>query len=312
MKNTKTFLKLAVIGLMSLILASASAYAQNVTPVDWFLQTENCPAAPPNGVATNACDPCFMDKIKARANLEAQREITQNQNLIFKADSVLEYSCFNQHLGLTAGPVAARFSEAGVWGPVLSGSSMGTALQESVLSAIENYALENFEHTYLGGRVGANYNMNGFGAPYNCPQLNAVWQLARCYNFASQAGSDGFFSFPNYATTADKRAFPGGSCAAPYPRWGAEIATASGTPVQVVTYLETLILPAADNDDCTNSIAIPTGITIDGVGPVNQAGTSSWNDTVCAKPGCYFCPGPPSGGGTFAAGGTCTSIENDC
>ena len=38
------------------------------------------------------CDPDYYESLEARAWLEAQREITQNQNLIYKPDSALEYT----------------------------------------------------------------------------------------------------------------------------------------------------------------------------------------------------------------------------
>ena len=44
------------------------------------------------------CDIEFWDVLKKRAWMEAQREITQNANLIPKADSVMSMSCFNGHL----------------------------------------------------------------------------------------------------------------------------------------------------------------------------------------------------------------------
>ena len=49
-------------------------------------------------IASDSCDPNYYDSLASRAWLEAQREITQNQNLIFKPDSVLEYSCFAQNI----------------------------------------------------------------------------------------------------------------------------------------------------------------------------------------------------------------------
>src|SRR5437016_4882806 len=44
---------------------------------------------------TTPCDPEYMDALEARAYLEAQREVAQNQNYILKPDSVLEYTCFD-------------------------------------------------------------------------------------------------------------------------------------------------------------------------------------------------------------------------
>ena len=44
--------------------------------------------------APTSCDPEYMDALEARAYMEAQREIAQNKNLIFKPDSLLDYPCF--------------------------------------------------------------------------------------------------------------------------------------------------------------------------------------------------------------------------
>lgn len=46
----------------------------------------------------NTCDPEFWDVLTDRAWMEAQREITQNQNLIPRPDSVLEITCFDSFL----------------------------------------------------------------------------------------------------------------------------------------------------------------------------------------------------------------------
>lgn len=46
----------------------------------------------------NTCDPEFWDVIKDRAWMEAQREITQNWNVIPRPDSVMALGCFNRHL----------------------------------------------------------------------------------------------------------------------------------------------------------------------------------------------------------------------
>jgi len=46
----------------------------------------------------NTCSPEFWDVMKDRAWMEAQREITQNANLIPRPDSVLSLSCFHSYL----------------------------------------------------------------------------------------------------------------------------------------------------------------------------------------------------------------------
>ncbi len=76
--------------------------------------------------AASPCDPNYYKSLEARAWLEAQREITQNQNLILKPDSVLEYTCFDKHLGVLAAQAPSLFSETTRCGPVMHAGSMGT------------------------------------------------------------------------------------------------------------------------------------------------------------------------------------------
>lgn len=63
----------------------------------------------------NTCDPDFYEVMKNRAWMEAQRELTQNANLITRPDSVLTVSCFGEfldHLGAYAG-YTSLFGSAG-------------------------------------------------------------------------------------------------------------------------------------------------------------------------------------------------------
>ncbi len=50
------------------------------------------------GTERNTCNPDFMEVLKNRAWEEAQREITQNNNLIARPDSVLSMTCFDSWL----------------------------------------------------------------------------------------------------------------------------------------------------------------------------------------------------------------------
>lgn len=50
------------------------------------------------GTDRNTCDPAFREVLNNRAWMEAQREVTQTQNIIARPDSVLSMSCFNQYL----------------------------------------------------------------------------------------------------------------------------------------------------------------------------------------------------------------------
>lgn len=52
--------------------------------------------------ADEPCDPAYDRSLKAIGWLHGQREITQNQNLIFKPDSVFEYTCFKKLIDVLA------------------------------------------------------------------------------------------------------------------------------------------------------------------------------------------------------------------
>ena len=98
------------------------------------------PAAAPPVIAPSPCDPLYYDSLESRGWLEAQREITQNQNLIFKADSVLEYTCFDRFANELAQHARDMFSESTRWGGVLSAASMDRALDRQVRSGLGHAA----------------------------------------------------------------------------------------------------------------------------------------------------------------------------
>ncbi len=174
------------------------------------------------------CDPEYMDALEARAFLEAQREITQNQNLIVKPDSVLEYSCFEDILQSVAGNVR-NFSETTRWGPIpdQGPDSLDTALQGTVEDIIIGWLNNNFDHPYLGGRATINYYeeeggtlaapaIQSFlndstidGTTLGCDEMRRVWDSAKCTNFFDRPDSDAFFDFAWYAAN-DPRDLPDG------------------------------------------------------------------------------------------------------
>ncbi len=62
-----------------------------------------------------ACDANFMNQIYSRAFMEANREVIMSQQLINKPDSVLEYTCFDQHVSMVARQAGPIFSESQDW-----------------------------------------------------------------------------------------------------------------------------------------------------------------------------------------------------
>ncbi|MGB0719579.1 MAG: hypothetical protein ACPGRX_03845 [Bdellovibrionales bacterium] len=251
--------------------------------------------------ADSPCDPDYYDTLEARAWLEAQREITQNQNLIFKPDSVLEYTCFDNHLKELAQHAADMFSETTRWESILPSTSMDTALTNLVTSALGVYDTSNFNHDLLGGRItdwspitapseasGKAYKLDSStsGGSYACDIMQAVWMKAKCMNFIDVSAEDGFFTFEQYESDPDKRFLPtrcGGS-----PPWGTNLdksyrnITAWSTD-DTQTYLDKMFLPSGCGPG--TGFEIQTGLTI-----TRKAAPTSYNEHACIVPGCYWDP----------------------
>ena len=173
-----------------------------------------------------ACDPQYMDALESKAWLEVQREITQNKNFIFKPDSVLEYSCFDQLLAEAARGEDRSFSEdtttfatGGAGG--ISNTSTDDNIRDTVGDALQTYLDNNFDHQYLNERVGiGDYNpQTGYaGMNHNCTQMADVWEAGRCLDFGDGGTDfhDYFYDFPWYATDAnDPRSAMGSIAACP-------------------------------------------------------------------------------------------------
>lgn len=168
--------------------------------------------------APTACDPEYMDALEAKAYMEAQREITQNQNLILKPDSVLDYTCFLGMVNHLAAippiqfPGPGLFSEAGCCGgPGLGPTSLNQALSISVEQIVRNYigagGPGNFSHKYLAERIpsekGPAERLDPYaGLPegyiYACSEMQVVWNLAKCMNFFDNIEHDAFYDFNWY------------------------------------------------------------------------------------------------------------------
>ncbi len=240
--------------------------------------------------AASPCDPKYYKSMEARAILEAQREITQNQNLIVKPDSVLEYTCFDKQLYELAEHAKDMFSETDRWGKILPLTSMDTALSDLVGDGVKSYLTANFTHTMLGGRSGRSYtpNPNTASGTYTCNMMQAVWMEAKCMNFI-QKSHDGFFTLDEYTSGSDKRQLPS-ACAA-YASWQTNIDKANakgGTPWKsddVVTYLDRVF----PNTGCGSTTSrIRTGMVVEDKG--NPATPDKYNEYACIVPGCYWKP----------------------
>lgn len=251
------------------------------------------------------CDPEYFESLQARAWLEAQREITQNQNLITKPDSVLEYTCFDLYLNELADHAKDLFSETRRWGnvPGTDQQSMDNALQALTGDALEQYIEQNFEDDGDGGtydlRGGRADNVDhvpaaisGNNAQYQCDIMRQVWQQAKCGDFIENETHDGFFTFDEYRDFDDDHRFLPMEC--PHvDRWedNIDIATVDDeTPWEeddVNTFLDIL-----DPDVCARSGVVSTGFN------VYRAKQDPVEWQVCIAPGCTYDPDAGSTVGT--------------
>lgn len=279
------------------------------------------------------CDPQFMDALEAKAWMEAQREIAQNQNLIFKPDSVLEMTCFDQMVGIMASTgISVLFSEAGCCGgppdPFALNSSLGSIVQSTLLGYLNSNF--NFVVPYLNGRGPGRPNPNAppnisLGNGYGCSQMMQIWNSARCMHFFNKAADDNFFDFFRYQGW-DPRELPAPQGAPPRCIAATQFTQTpnvafNGRPqnyilnpenpgyTDVAPYQEDLvvthlrrIMPEGWGTPpiiCNQTQPIPTGVCVD------RVGIAPYADAVCPNPGCRY--ERPSGGG---AGGSCASTPN--
>ena len=259
--------------------------------------------------AAEPCDPQYYESLEARAWLEAQREITQNQNLIYKSDSVLEYTCFDRFLAPLAqhgSPGGSLFTGTNRWGG--PPGNMQTTLRNVVGAALNTYDTTNFNHNLLGGRAPGPYSPTAISAgTYTCNTMDQVWRFAKCQDFVVDPATDGFFTFTEYANAADRRtrptacqggAFTGGRTADYQTNIDRAVVDAS-TPWDedvLLTYYDLLYPPSGCS---TTSPTIPWATSLIRTGLiVDRSNGVPFQEHVCVVPGCHYQPGPGATGGS--------------
>ena len=273
-----------------------------------FARADDAPSDTP--IAADACDDAFYTSLENKAWLEAQRELVQNQNLIAKPDSVLQYTCFNKFLSHLAYRTDKLFSR--------DKTRMRDALKGLVGNTVITYVNSNFRLDGVdGGPVGAlGGRPAGSSVPmtmddltadpttYDCDRMQQVWQAAKCTNFIEKNDTDGFFTFQEYSATAaagnDKRQYPAPmACHVVANEWSAHIIAAGLDPDTPVPWADDPMQTFKDQMDpgnCgkTEYPPIPTGLKV-----ARPEGTP-YEEHICVQPGCYY---KPDGTG----GGDCTS-----
>lgn len=260
-----------------------------------------CLWAAPAGAQTlqdTTCMPEMMTIIEANGLIEAEREIIQNQNLIAKPDSVLEYSCFEQHLTLSGLRTGEMFTEAesffGINDAFIDEYSLDRGIYFVVFQALVEYMRENFWHRYLGDRADLQALPTGGTGDFTCYAMGYVWNRAKCSNFIEPRNTrDGFYTFDEYRDMTDPRNLPEPLQCDNWPDWADEITDSrrasapSSTPDPGTALNDDLVVYPLlfEPDDCSQSEPVPTGLYVP---PFTGAGQDGYQEYVCLAPGCYY------------------------
>lgn len=238
--------------------------------------------------AQQVCDPEFMETLKQRAWMQAQREIELNANLITKPDSVLNLTCFDQFLNHAAqqGAVAVFNSSQTLK------DTLTSAVSQSLVAGDKfGYMGNGFQFSLLGGSFsgkGDNLSSQVKPGPYGaCKKMESVWMAVQCTNMDPNA------LFPDleaFATGKDKRRNPK-QCAATPPDtqsgWKKALKRMQTGYVAGKTknYFDSVKLfrsKWAPENEVGCSGGIPTGVI------VQPSGGSSYPERICPNPGCYY------------------------
>jgi len=281
-------------------------------------------SAQASSIAPQTCDARVWDTMKVRAELETQREVMMNQNLIFKPDSILAYTCFDKMAGHAAKHGGALFTHTQYFGQMIinwgAPNGMDNAMQNVVVNSMSQYLQQNFGHSQLGGRgqfLGAGGPLNAYvanpvnagGTDYNCDVMNAVWRAAKCANFIHNNNfetTDGFYPFVDlqpgptggasvagYSTQGDVRKFPSNmACSSATLPGGRTWETAykfsrvdTNTPYPFQQIVaDTFRAVGQRLTPTTCGPAIKTGVTVIESGPSARP----YDDGVCTNPGCVY------------------------
>ena len=215
------------------------------------------------------CDVDLWGQMNRRARLHTQIDAVTVQNLVYKNDSVLEYSCFNSFLNVavTADNMSFYFTP---W-------YTDTIIRDGLI----NYLYVNFGHTFMGGRFPPGTAAPAAGAAYACQAMARVWATSRCLNFAQQEPYENFYDLNSFMTAEDLRRYPTPTCAAP----ADPVATFGEVPVAGTALASNI--PA---DPAICGAAVPTGYVIDIPPDAGEGRPRRYNEFVCVNPTCYYVP----------------------
>jgi hypothetical protein len=218
------------------------------------------------------CDGTLWTQMTQRAHLNGQQDISRVENLVYKPDSILEYSCLQ--LAVTDIPSHVSYYMT---------DSMINGL---VAPMIQYYIYASYSHTFMGGR-----DTPGGGAAaagFNCDAMAYVWQMAKCMHAGNLAPQDTLGSVFEFLGAPDTRLLPT-TCTTP------DAATMGNAPVAAASPIALTVQATGAN--C--GAAIPTGTTVNISETSNTAFDNTfpavgpgrkYNEKICANPACHYVP----------------------
>lgn len=202
------------------------------------------------------CDATFMNAIKQKAWMEAQREIMIAQSIIAKPDSVFVLGCFEHW-----------YDELNI--------QFSNGTKYNIASVVSNYVSSAFPHSLGGGHYSGSQSFN------DCSIMSNLWNQARCSNLGSGAGQLGTLTD---MSSYNRGSFPtscgsGGSWSGPLNTFKTKSAGSSvGAGFDDMNLFGSVTLPVSEAGSC--SAGIPTGVKI------STGANASIDEIVCPNPGC--------------------------
>lgn len=212
------------------------------------------------------CDATLWTQMTQRATLLGQMETATAENLIYKPDSVLEYTCFNRFVSVSVYHMPYYMTPY--------------YLTEIIQAGVTQYLYHNFGHTYLGGRLVP----GGAATPppagtYVCDAMTWVWEAAKCLNFSQTEPQDSIYDLITFAGAVDIRQKPNACTNSPFPGAYGDL------PVKGEYVSAKIPLTPVD---CGQPI--PTGLVISQ--PLNdgESRPETYNEKICPNPACHYLP----------------------
>lgn len=222
------------------------------------------------GGAARALDPiCDIDlwsKMHARANIHTHMDSVTVQNLVYKPDSVLEYTCFERFLDVAINSMTYYF--------------IPDYTDTIIRNGVQDYIFNNFGHTFMGGRMpDAGGSAPASGSDYVCEAMSKVWEVSRCLNFANDDPPENFYTLTDFLNADDIRRYPEATCSKP--AMGAfGVVPVQGSPLNANT--------PVNAEDC--GAAIQTGYKINIPVESGETRAQEYDEYVCINPTCNYDP----------------------